>query len=130
MFAERIDEVRDKIFFFGTSFEDFFLIFNNNFVVGNFDDFAAVDDEFGVDEAFDDGAFDDDLLDGEIFGSEGEIDDFAEFGAFLGFDFETDKVEVESKDVFDFDDVFGADEFVGVVDDHAKVGIFADGSGV
>ena len=88
-FSERIDKIGDKIFFHGAFTDDFFFVSYDNFVIGDFDNFAAMDDELGIDETFDDGTFDDDLLDGEIFGSEGKIDDFAEFGAFFGFDFET-----------------------------------------
>ena len=60
--AERIDEIRDEIFFASAGFEDFFLVFYDNLVVGDFNDFFARDDEFGVDEAFDERTFHDDLL--------------------------------------------------------------------
>lgn len=125
--AERIDKVGDEVFLGGASFDDLFLVFDDDFVVGDFDDFAAVDDELGVDEAFEGGAFDDDLLDDEVVGVDGEVGDFAEFGAFFGLDFEADEAKIEIEDLLDFDDVVWADELVGVVDDHAEVGIFADG---
>ena len=48
-FAEWIDEIGDEIFFFGLFLEDFFFIFNDDFVIGNFDDFFAVNGEFWVD---------------------------------------------------------------------------------
>ena len=47
-FSERIDEIGDKIFFHGALFDDFFFVFHDNFVVGDFGDFGARDDEFGV----------------------------------------------------------------------------------
>ena len=67
------------------------------------------------------------MLDDEIFGSKGEVGDVTELGSLLGFNFETDEIEVEVEDFFNFDDVFGADEFVVVVNYHAEVGVFADG---
>ena len=75
MSSKWIDKVRDKIFVGGASFENFFFIFKNDFVVGDFNDFAAMNSEFGIHEAFDGGAFDNDLLDGEILGSKGKIGD-------------------------------------------------------
>ena len=130
MFAERIDEVGDEIFFVGASFDDFFFVSDDDFGIGDFDDFATVNGEFGVDETFDDGTFDDDLLDGKIVGSEGEVDNFSELGTFFGLDLEADEIEIESENIFNFDDVFGPDELVGVVDNHAGLRIFADGSGI
>ena len=73
MLTERIDEIRDEIFFFGFFLEDFFFVFDDDFVVGDFDDFSAVDGEFGVDKTFDGGALDDELLNGEIVWSDGII---------------------------------------------------------
>ena len=61
--TEGIDEVWNKIFFGGAGFENFFFVFYDNFVVGNFDDFFARDEQLGIHEAFHNGALDDDLLD-------------------------------------------------------------------
>lgn len=61
--AERIDEVWNEVFFGGAGFEDFFFVFDDYFIIGDFDDFFARDEKFGVHNTFDDGAFDDDLLD-------------------------------------------------------------------
>ena len=65
-FTEWIDEIRDKVFFLGAGFEGLFLIFDDDFVVGNFENLLTGDDKFWVDEAFDEGAPDDNLSDGEI----------------------------------------------------------------
>ena len=46
--AEGVDEIGDKIFFFGTGFQSFFFVFDDDFVVGDFDDFAAGDGKLGV----------------------------------------------------------------------------------
>ena len=46
MIAERIDEVGDKIFFGGAGLDDLFLVFYDDFVVVDFDDFGAGDGEF------------------------------------------------------------------------------------
>ena len=73
--AEGIDKIRDKVFFAGTGFEDFFLVFDNDFVIGDFDYFFAGDDEFGVEKAFDERAPHDDLLQKEIVGVDGKIGD-------------------------------------------------------
>ena len=40
-FAEGIDEIWDKIFLFGAGFNFLFFVFNDNFIVGNFDNFGA-----------------------------------------------------------------------------------------
>ena len=66
MLTKRIDEVGNEIFFFGFFLEDFFFVFDDDFIVGDFDDFPAVDGEFGVDKTFDSRAFDDKLLNDEI----------------------------------------------------------------
>lgn len=65
-FTEWIDEIGDKVFFLGAGFEGLFFIFDDDFVVGNFENLLTGDDEFWVDEAFDKGASDDNLPDGEI----------------------------------------------------------------
>ena len=95
MIPERIDEIGDEIFFFGAGFDDFFFVFDDDFVVGNFDNLSFGDGELGVDEALDNGALDDDLLDVKIVRIDGKIDDFAEFTMFLGFYFEADRVKIE-----------------------------------
>ena len=51
-FTERIDEIGDKILFFGAGFDGFFFVFDDNFIIGDFDDFATRDGEFGIQEAF------------------------------------------------------------------------------
>ena len=40
-FTERIHKIGDKILFFGAGFDDFFLVFDDDFVIGDFYDFAA-----------------------------------------------------------------------------------------
>ena len=92
--AEGVDEVGNEIFVGGTFFESFFFVFYNDFVVGDFDDFFARDEEFGVYDTFHDGTFDDDLLDEKIIGIDGEINNLAEFAAFFGFNFEGEEVEI------------------------------------
>ena len=62
---KRINKVWNKVFF-GAGADSFFLVFDDNFVVGDFDNFGAGNDELGVEEAFSDGAFDNKLLDAEI----------------------------------------------------------------
>ncbi len=64
--AEGVDEIWDEILFFGATFEDFFFVFDDDFVVCDFDDFSTRDGELGVDEGFKWGALNDDLLDSEI----------------------------------------------------------------
>ena len=53
MSTERIDEVGDEVLFGRASFDGFFFVFYDDFVVGDFNDFAAMNDEFGVNEALD-----------------------------------------------------------------------------
>ena len=124
--AEGVDEIGDEIFCFGAAFEDFFFVFDDNFVVGDFDDFFAGDGEFGVREALNEWAFDDDLLDVKIVSINGEIYKLTEFRALSGLDFEGEGIEIKLEDLFDMNDVVRTDEFINVVDDHAVIGIFAD----
>ncbi len=70
------------------------------------------------------------MLDYEIVARESVINNFAELGAFFGFDFEVDEVKVESKYLANLDDVVWAGELVGAVDNYAHSGIFTDGVGV
>jgi len=97
-FAERVDEIGDEIFLLGAGADGFFFVSYNDFVVGDFDDFAAGDDEFGVGEGLEGGALDDELLDDKILGGDGVVDNFAEFAAFFGDDFEGEEVEIEGED--------------------------------
>ncbi len=76
-FAEGIDKIRYEVFFHGTFSYDFFFVFDDDFVVGDFDNFGTGDGELGVKETFDGGALDDDLLDTEIILGDGEIGNFA-----------------------------------------------------
>ena len=94
-FPERIDEIRDEIFFFGTFFKSFLFVFDDDFVIGDFDNLFAGDDEVGVDEGLHGWALDDDLLDDEILCCNGVINDSAKLVVFLGFDFETYKVKIK-----------------------------------
>lgn len=105
MTTKRIDKIGDEFFFGSFLFDDFFFVFDDDFVISDFDNFVARDSKLWVDEGFDGGALDDDLLDDEIFGSDGEIDESAELGAFFGLYFENEWVEIELEDVLDFDDV-------------------------
>ena len=93
--AEGIDEIGNEIFLGSAGFKSFFFVFDDDFVVGDFDDFFAGNEEFGVDEAFEDGAFDYDLLNKETVGVDGEVDDLADFGVLSGFHFEGEEVEIE-----------------------------------
>ncbi len=82
--------------------------------------------EFGVDETFESRAFDDDLLNGKIIRSGGKIDNFAEIGAFFGFDLEPEQIKIKIENFFNLNDVCLTDKFVGVVDDDAVLRIFAN----
>ncbi len=117
--TERIDEIGDKIFVGGFSFDGFFFVFDDNFFVVDFDDFVAMDSKFWINEAFNEGALDDDLLNSEIVASESEAGNFAEFGTFFSFDFEADELEIELDDFVDFNDVGSFNKFVGRIYDHA-----------
>ena len=64
--TEGIDEVGNEIFFFGASADGFFFVFDDDFVVVNFDDFVTGYNEFRVGKGFEGRAFDDELLDHEI----------------------------------------------------------------
>lgn len=66
--AEGVDEIWDKILFFGATFEDFLFVFNDDFVVCDFDNFSIRDGELGVDEGFKRWALNDDLFDSKIIG--------------------------------------------------------------
>ena len=70
--AEGVDEIWDEILFFGATFEDFLFVFNDDFVVCDFDDFSTRDGELGIDEGFKRGALNDDLFNGKIIGINGE----------------------------------------------------------
>lgn len=61
--AKWVDEIRDEIFFFGAFLENFFLVFDDDFIVGDFDNFFTGDGELRVEERFECWALDDDLLD-------------------------------------------------------------------
>ena len=120
MITERINEVWDKIFFGGAGFNDFFLVFDDDFGVGDFDNFVAMNGKFGINEAFKGRAFDDNLLDDEIFGCGSKVGNMTEFATFFGFDLEADEVEMKFEDFLDFDDVFGADKLVFAINNHAE----------
>lgn len=124
--AEWIDEIGDEILAHGALADGLFFVFDDDFVVVDFDDFAARDDELGVEERLERGALDDDLLGGEIVWGDGEVGDFAELGAFAGLDFEAEKGEIKLEDFADFDDIVGLDDFVFGIYHHAILGIFAD----
>ena len=49
--TKRIDEVGYKIFFFSTFFKSLLFVFDDDFVVGDFDDFLARNGEFGIDKS-------------------------------------------------------------------------------
>ena len=74
--------------------DDFFFVFYNYLVIGDFDDFLSRDGELRVGEAFDEGAPDDDLLDSKILACDGEVYYLSKMGAFFGFNFEANNVEV------------------------------------
>ena len=93
--AKRIDKIWDKIFFFGTGFDCFFFVFDDDFVIGNLGNFFAGNSECGVNERFDDRTPDNYLLDDEIVVGNCIVGNFAEFAAFFGFNFEAGKGEIE-----------------------------------
>ena len=125
-FTERVNEIGDKILFFGAFFEDFFFVPYNDFVVGDFDDFFAGDSKLWVEEGFDGGTLDDDLLNYEVVICEGVGKDFTEFGTFFGFDFQADGIEPEAEGFADFDYVVFAYEILVAIDDEADIGVFAN----
>ena len=114
-FAEWIDKVGDEIFFFGAAFEDFFFVFDDDFIIVHFDDFFTRNGELWVDEGLESGASNNDLLNHKIFAGDGIIRNFAKFGTFFGFDFEVNEFEIECKNFADSNDIFGADEIVDTV---------------
>lgn len=128
--AKWIDKVRREVVGGGFFNEGLFFVFDDDFVVVDFDNFVAVDGKFGVHKRFESGAFDDDLVDGEGVAIDDVADDFAEMRAALGFDFEINGVKMEGHDLVDIDDVGAVYEFVFGVDDKAEVAKFADGAGV
>lgn len=93
---------------FGAGADSFLFVSDNDFIVGNFDDFAARDGELGIHERFEGRAPNDELLDGVVFRSNSVVDDVAEFGAFFGFDFESEEVEVEVEDLLKSNNVVTA----------------------
>ena len=82
-----IDEIWDEIFLFGALFEDFFLVFDDDFIVGNFDNFFARDGKLWVEERFECWALDDDLLDNKAIRVYGKARNLTEFGVLFGFNF-------------------------------------------
>ncbi len=82
--------------------------------------------EFRVDEAFESRAFDDDLLNGKIIRSGGKIDNFAEIGAFFGFDLEPEQIKIKIENFFNLNDVCLADKLIDVVDDDSILRILAN----
>ncbi len=128
--AEWIDKIRDKIFGSGFLFDGFFFVFDDYSVIGNLDNFFARDGEFWIKKRFDEWTFDDKLLDCEVVIGNSKIGNFAELGAFFGFNFEVDETKVEINDFADFYYVIFGDEFVNGIYHHAVFGIFANGFNV
>ncbi len=126
MGTEGIDKVRNEIFLGGALADGLFLVFDDDFRIGDFDDFSAGDSELGINKAFNHGAFDDDLLNHKIIISDSEANDATEVSAFFRFDSEADEVKVQAEDVFNPDDVIITDKFLGAVDDDSEAGIFAN----
>ena len=93
--AKRIDKIGSEIFGGGFFDEGLFVVFDDDFEIINFNNFATVDGEFGVHEGFESEALDDDLLGGESFAINDKADDFAEMGATLAFNFEINKVKIK-----------------------------------
>ena len=129
-FTKRIDEIGDKIFVLGAFFESGFFVFDDNFVVGDFDDFATRNGELGVDEAFQCWAFNNYLLNGEIITVDSVIRDLAELATFLGLDFEADETEVKLEDFLNLDDVVGSNELVDRINNHTVIGVLANTGGI
>ena len=61
--TEWINEIGNEIFFFGAFLENFFLVFDDDFIVGDFDNFFARDGKLRVEKGFERWALEDDLLD-------------------------------------------------------------------
>ncbi len=76
-FTKGINKIGNKIFFGGASLEDFLFVFDDNFIVSDFDDFFTRDGEFGIGERFEGGAFDNNLLNDKIISGHGEVLDVA-----------------------------------------------------
>lgn len=127
LFAEWINEIGNKIFVLGAGFESFLFIFDDDFIIGDFNNFFARNGELGVNEGLKDGALDNNLLNHEIVGGESVTGDFAEFRMFLGLNFEADETKIEFKDFANIDDIFGGGEFVSTINNHAKLRVLADG---
>lgn len=87
--TERIDKIGDEIFFFGAGADGFFLVFDDDLVVGDFNDFGARDGEFGVEERLDKRSANYELLDAEIVIGDRVIGDAPKFGTFFGLNSET-----------------------------------------
>ncbi len=124
--AEWVDEVWDKIFFFGAGANGLLFVSYNDLVIGDFDNFGARNNELWIEEAFQRRALDENLLNGEVVVGHGVIDDFAKTGAFLGLDLEAWQGEIKRDDFANRDDVVFCDQLVTRIDDDAEIGIFAD----
>lgn len=124
--SEGIDEVGDEIFFGGALSDGVGFVFDDDFVVGDLDDFVARDSEAGFGEVFDEWAINDELLNHETIGVESEVVDFAEARALFGDDFLAGEGKVECEGLFYFDDVAARNELVDAVDDHTVARIFAN----
>lgn len=49
--TERVDEIRDEIFFFGAGADGLLFVFHDDFIVSKLDNLGAGDGEFWVKEA-------------------------------------------------------------------------------
>ncbi len=124
--TKRINKVWNEIFFFGAGANDFFLIFYDDFVVGDFDDFGARNGELRVKKTFESWTLDDKLLDGKVVIGNCEVNDMSEFRAFFGFNLEVNEREFKVDNLADFDDIVFFDKFVGRINYGAEIRIFAD----
>ena len=124
--SERIDEVRDEIFLGGASFDGLGFVFDDDFVIGNFNNFVAGNGEARFGKVPEKGAINNELLDHETVRIECKVVDFAEARTLFGDDFLAGESEVKCESFFYLDNVATGDELVDAVDDHAVARIFAD----
>ena len=94
LIPEGIDKIRDEIFVCCFFLNDFFFVFDNDFIVSNFDNFFSGNGKLGIGKTFDEWAFNNDLLYDKIFCCNSKISYVAELGTFFGFDFEANRVKI------------------------------------
>ena len=124
--SERIDKVGDEIFLGGASFDGLGFVFDDDFVIGNLNNFVAGNGEARFGKVPEKGAINNELLDHETVRIKCKVVDFAKARTLFGDYFFARKCEIKGEDFFYFDDVVSCDEFINTVDHYAISGIFAD----